>query len=92
VSNSFDGKVFGAEMAVVVKQVIADALLPIRERLAILESRPWPKYLGTFKAGKSYSEASMVSHDGSMWIALKSTTDTPGKSGDWQMSAKSGER
>jgi hypothetical protein len=53
----------------------------IEGRLARLESAPQLKYLGTYKTEKVYSENSLITHDGSLWIALKSTSEKRGTSG-----------
>jgi hypothetical protein len=70
-------------------QVAAIELRIVRLEAALAE-RAALKYLGTFKAEKTYSENTLITHDGSLWIALKSTREKPGASGDWQLCCKKG--
>jgi hypothetical protein len=65
------------------------------DRIAALEARveklEAQKYLGVYRLGRLYSEGSKVTHDGSLFIALKSTGEVPGNgSADWQLAVKRG--
>ena len=60
-------------------------------RIAALESRPLQKWSGVHVAGMEYSEASLVTRAGSLWVAMKTTTTTPGDGGgDWRLVVKRG--
>jgi hypothetical protein len=78
--------------------VLKKALAGRDERIAVLEaevaklkSRPLQKWAGTHATGTQYSEASLVTRQGSLWVATKTTRSTPGEAGsDWRLIVKRG--
>lgn len=47
-------------------------------------------YREVYHAGSKYETGDVVTYDGAMWVALRDTTATPGKSGDWRLAVKRG--
>jgi hypothetical protein len=47
-------------------------------------------YQGVYKAGDSYKRGSLVTWDGSLFIALEETTSRPAESRSWQMITRKG--
>ena len=74
----------------IVAYTVAEAVRPLLARIAALEARPHVRYLGPWKAERSYSAGSMVSDDGSLWHAEKETQARPGSSADWILCVKKG--
>ena len=63
----------------------------LEQRIQQLESRPLQKWAGVFVPGTRYTEASLVTHHGSLWVATAATTTTPGTPGNaWRLIVKSG--
>ena len=54
------------------------------------DGTPINKYFGTWKADNEYDEGAVVTHDGSGFIAKKSTREKPGTSDSWQLFVKRG--
>ena len=54
------------------------------------DGTPINKYFGTWKADNEYDEGAVVTHDGSGFIAKKSTREKPGASDSWQLFVKRG--
>jgi hypothetical protein len=77
-----------ASMLAAVRGLVAhvDAL---EQRVAAAEQSPL-KYLGTYEAGRLYSQNHLVTDRGSLWIALRSTQQRPGDGDGWQLCAKKG--
>ena len=48
------------------------------------------QYREVYQLGVKYEQGDVVTHDGSMWVALRDTAETPGKSGDWRLAVKRG--
>lgn len=61
-------------------------------RVALMESRSNAlEYRGVWEPGCEYHRNSCVTHDGSMWIALESTTAKPGDApSSWRLAVKKG--
>ena len=93
------------KLADVIVDVIKKALAPVQahcvsleqrnagleQRIKQLESRPLQKWAGVHIAGTQYSEASLVTKAGSLWVATTTTTTTPGEAGgDWRVIVKRG--
>lgn len=78
-------------------KALADAVLAavrpeleaLRNRVKELEASPII-YLGTHEGGRMYAKNAVVTHDGSMWIALRNTQQTPGPGDGWQLCVKRG--
>lgn len=52
---------------------------------------PTMKHIGFWQTGMSAKATETTTHDGSLWIALRDTKETPGyKSADWQLAARKG--
>lgn len=50
-----------------------------------------PLYQGVHRPGIAYQKGDCVTHGGSLWIAQKDTTESPGKgTGEWTLSVKHG--
>ena len=63
-------------------------------RVKCLEDRPVPKYCGVWSAGKTYQENSLVTKQGSLWIAKRTTAAFPGGGAEpdsWQLCVKRGQ-
>jgi hypothetical protein len=58
-------------------------------RVEKLRSRPLQKWAGVHVAGLQYSEASLVTRQGSLWVATATTT--LGEGGDWRLIVKKGD-
>jgi hypothetical protein len=94
----FDGAVFGRELAIEIKRVIAplnDEIRTLKARVAELEAavaQKLPvKYLGVYRPGAQYSAGSIITRDGSMFHANKLTTEAPGDGcADWTLCVKHG--
>jgi hypothetical protein len=89
-SNSPWGS-FGRELAVELRQ----ALKPLQDRIArleaALEQKSPIKYMGVHKIGAIYSEGSLVTRDGSLFHANKTTRELPGDGNqDWTLAVKRG--
>jgi len=70
---------------------IAGDIAALKRKVAALEARPSIKFMGVYKPGATYSEGSMVTRDGSIFHANKTTTATPGDgSMDWTLCVKRG--
>jgi len=72
-----------------VERKIRDASAPLEKRIAELESRPpGLKYQGVWRAEVQYAPGDVISHSGSMWIAMAATKMRPSESRDWQLAVK----
>jgi hypothetical protein len=86
------------DLATVFVDFIKKAIDPLKaknaeleQRVQQLEARPLQKWAGTHIQGTQYSEASLVTRAGSLWVAVRTTTSTPGdSSGDWRLIVKKG--
>lgn len=65
-------------------------LKPLEDRIAKLEARNAVRHRGIWRDGKSYPEASLCTHSGSLWIAKRKTKARPGQSDNWQLVCKGG--
>lgn len=71
---------------------VKDRFAALEARISQLESRPLQKWAGVFSTGTAYSEASLCTHKGSLWVATRATTTTPGEAGgDWRLIVKKGQ-
>jgi hypothetical protein len=68
---------------------VCDLIKPLEDKLAEQERRI-PKYRGYWEAGEMYSKSSLVTHGGSLWLAVQPTQERPGNSDAWEMVAKRG--
>ena len=73
-----------------IRQALDTRCGPIEADIAALKARPLQKWAGIHVDGVQYSEASLVTKGGSLWVAT-TTTITPGESGgDWRLIVKRG--
>ena len=72
-----------------VGQIIRESTERLEKRIAELEQRDW---VGTWTGGKSFAKNSIVSHDGSAWLAVRQYPE--GKPGTpnsgWKLIVKRG--
>ncbi len=71
--------------------LIQDRFESIESRLTALEARPLPMYRGAHQDGKGYPANSLVTHAGSLWLSMMSTTSAPGTDPSWQLAVKKGD-
>ncbi len=76
-------------LAAGVRAYVARSVAPLSARLATIESKGWPEYLGTHQAGRTYLRGQFVTHDGSLWHANRETSTKP-PGGDWTLAVKKG--
>jgi hypothetical protein len=70
--------------------VLAKSLGPILKRIDTLEAQfEQRKYFGVWDQGE-FKQHNMVTHGGSLWIALCDTVGKPGETDDWQLAVKRG--
>lgn len=63
----------------------------LSKRIKALESRPVPKYHGIWDSNQEYEDNSIVTHQGSMWIAKVQTKAVrPGDGNVWTLCVKKG--
>jgi hypothetical protein len=60
-----------------------------RQLTAIEETRL--RFMGVHEPGRRYSRGVLVVRNGSLWHCNGDTSETPGRSGDWQLAVKQGE-
>jgi hypothetical protein len=72
-----------------VKELVARSIEPLEARLAELEAGGI-RYAGTWQRALAYKRGSCVTHDGSMFVALRDTPEgeKPGASDYWQLAVK----
>jgi hypothetical protein len=83
-----------SEMQTLVKSLapaILEILKPLEAKIAALEAKPSVEYRGVHQTGTTYAEGNLITRSGSLWLALRETTQTPGQSGDWRLVVKRGE-
>lgn len=69
----------------------------LKQNGAVLGERRWPKpkanfadaYQGVWKEGE-FERGHLVTQDGSLWVALKDTSDKPGLNDSWKLVTKRG--
>jgi hypothetical protein len=72
--------------------VLREELLALHRRIKQLETRPEVKYCGVHRDGEPYTEASLVTPGGSLWLATETTSDIPGQPDSrWKLIVKRGE-
>ncbi len=49
------------------------------------------QYREIHQSGRQYEIGDAVTHDGSMWVAVRDTAGSPGKSSDWRLAVKHGQ-
>lgn len=77
-------------MQIATTKYLVDHCNALEARLAELEKTPFA-FKGVHEAGSLYSKNEVVTHDGSMWVALRTTQQRPGDGGDgWVLAVKRG--
>lgn len=87
-------QVLAAQVGTVLKQELRERdskIAELEKQVEQLKARPLQKWAGVHVEGTSYSEASLVTKGGSLWVAIKETRTTPGDAGgDWRLIVKRG--
>jgi hypothetical protein len=98
-SGKFFPDSFWAELAREVKNYVDKSLATrcaaLETKIARLEGalaeKSAVKYMGVHRTGATYSEGSLVTRDGSIFHANKTTSEIPGEGClDWQLACKRG--
>lgn len=71
------------------RQRCATAFDQVAARLEALEAAQL-QYLGTWEDGKDYPANTLLTDRGCLWCSLRRTSQRPGSSPDWRLTAKSG--
>jgi hypothetical protein len=89
--NDPDYQAIAKAIAPVIKEYFARSLAPVLQRLEALEGHGI-KYCGVFQRAARYEKGSVVSDNGSAWIALRGVEgERPGESPmSWQLLVKRG--
>ena len=72
---------------------VSRRLLALEEKVEALDARPsgGVKYAGVFEPNHTYTEGSLVTRSGSLWLAVESTDRVPGHGASgWKLVVKSG--
>jgi hypothetical protein len=78
-------------IAPVLKSYIADLLSPMHERLAAIEGKGIPTYVGIYQPDTTWEKGSVCTFNGGLWHANRATAQKPGDDGSgWQLCVKSG--
>lgn len=64
-------------------------LIEISDQLKEIESRG-VRYRGIYQRSDEYKRGDLATFDGSMWCAIRDTSECPAKSQDWQLAVKRG--
>lgn len=72
---------------------IYDKLASLRKQVeATPKSAPGVHWCGIHEHAKRYAEGSLVTRDGSLWLAVDSTDDRPGRGMGWRLIVKGNRR
>lgn len=73
---------------------IQEEVAKLVARIELLEAKPAIEYCGTYAPGRSYTPGNAVTHRGSLWICVETTSVAPsfddGPPNGWQLAAKRG--
>jgi hypothetical protein len=86
------------EIADMIKQHVAAATKPLRDKIAALEARIVDsekqvaelRYRGVWQPGEQYRKNNFVTYDASVWACLRDTEGKPGQCLDWQLAVRKG--
>jgi hypothetical protein len=84
----------GKMTAEVIREHLSDVLPPLIHRIKAMEDRLAEaetrglQYMGIHQRALDYKRGDVVTHGGSLWIALRATGDAPGASDCWQLAVK----
>ena len=70
--------------------LLLDVVANVDARVAALEQRPELRHVGVWRESRTYPEASIVTHAGSLWLCKAATQARPGQNDAWQLIVKSG--
>lgn len=74
-----------------IHEYIRRAVRPLAERIEVLERQQKSlRYRGVHQRAETYERNNLVTHDGSLWIALNDDPGKPGEGDGWQLVAKGG--
>jgi hypothetical protein len=90
-SSSGWPKVLVPVIAEIVEEIVVAALRPLVQRIRELESNGL-KYAGTYQPDQTYTRGTMVTHDGSMWCAVRDVIpgERPGDNDAFRLCVKRG--
>jgi hypothetical protein len=75
-------------------QLALTAVFELSDRVRALESAQSKSladcYRGTFLAGSVYARGQLLTHKGSLWLAMSVTTSEPGSCSDWKLVVQRG--
>jgi len=78
-------------IAPVLKAYIADLLSPMQERLAAIEAKAIPTYVGTYQPNTTYQRGDCATFSGGLWHCNRDGAQKPGDEGSgWTLCVKSG--
>jgi HK97 family phage prohead protease len=88
------GKLRGHNFARGLGEMFLEFAQPLAERIKSLETKAVDalRFRGVYEDGRAYSRNDLVQRGGTIWVALIETHATPGKSADWRMLVKSGDK
>lgn len=66
-----------------------EAAVDLDNRVKSIEDRGI-RYRGIYQRSDDYRRGDLVTHQGSMWHAIRETREEPGMSIDWQLTVKKG--
>src|SRR5690606_34862369 len=92
------GDLMGAASHDYVNDALADLVAALKVKLDAMQARldalegRGLEYLGTHQRAQPYRRGSAVTHDGSLFIAVRQVAEgeVPGKSDGWQLAVKRG--
>ena len=70
---------------------VARAELPSRRCASIFVGAIADSYKGTFDSEATYQRGDLLTHSGSLWLAVSSTKQKPGHTPDWRLIVKKGD-
>jgi hypothetical protein len=78
-------------IAPVLKSYIADLLSPMHERLAAIEAKGVPTYVGVWQSSTTYERGALATFSGGLWHCNRASNQKPGDEGSgWTLCVKSG--
>jgi hypothetical protein len=91
-------EVLAKEIADLIRQHVAAATMPLRDRIEMLELRTVDaekqaaefRYRGVWQPSEQYCRNNFCTHDGSVWVCLRDTEGKPGQCLDWQLAVRKG--
>jgi hypothetical protein len=79
-----------AEVCEIIVDAVADALRPIRERIAALEKEAEQRvYRGVYSTHEKYFKHNSCTHSGNLWIAIAEPTGAP-PGNNWILAVRRG--